>query len=88
MVKLNCNFIAFKQTWGNDQLVNYFLPISHYNWQWKIICQFNESITFNSTSFDQLVCQLQSGLVLWPNMRKFGPFLWPNWWVNQKLLVI
>ena len=52
------------QTWVNYQLVNYFLPISHYNWQWKVICQFNESISFNSTSFDQLVCQLLLILLL------------------------
>ena len=25
------------QTWVNYQLVNYFLPISHYNWQLRII---------------------------------------------------
>ena len=41
--------ICSNQTWGNYQLVNYFLPISHYNWQWKVICQFYESISFNST---------------------------------------
>ena len=53
-----------KQTWGNYQLVNYFLPISHYNWQLKVICPFNEYISFNSTSFDQLVCQLLLILLL------------------------
>ena len=56
--------MSSNQTWGNYQLVNYFLPISHYNWQWKVICQFNESISFNSTSFDQLVCQLLLILLL------------------------
>ena len=29
--------VIFIQTWGNYQLVNYFLPISHYNWQLRII---------------------------------------------------
>ena len=55
---------GFKQTWGNYQLVNYFLPISNYNWQLKVICPFNEYISFNSTSFDQLVCQLLLILLL------------------------
>ena len=57
----NC---SVNQTWGNYQLVNYFLPISHYNWQLKVICPFNEYISFNSTSFDQLVCQLLLILLL------------------------
>ena len=56
--------IVPEQTWGNYQLVNYFLPISHYNWQLKVICPFNEYISFNSTSFDQLVCQLLLILLL------------------------
>ena len=25
------------QTWGIYQLVNYYLPVSHYNWQLKVI---------------------------------------------------
>ena len=29
--------VSYDQTWGNYQLVNYFLPISHYNWQLRII---------------------------------------------------
>ena len=71
------------QTWGNYQLVNYFLPISHYNWQWKVICQFNESISFNSTSFDQLVCQLLLILLLlmYSNSNLMGL-------INQFLLVL
>ena len=56
--------VTTNQTWGNYQLVNYFLPISHYNWQLKVICPFNEYISFNSTSFDQLVCQLLLILLL------------------------
>ena len=55
---------CFDQTWGNYQLVNYFFPISHYNWQLKVICPFNEYISLNSTSFDQLVCQLLLILLL------------------------
>ena len=43
-----CCTYGFMVTWGNYQLVNYFLPISHYNWQWKVICPFNEFISFNS----------------------------------------
>ena len=31
---------------------------------------------------------LQSGLVLWPKMRGFRPFVWPNYKVNKKLLAI
>ena len=56
--------VYHNQTWGNYELVNYFLPISHYNWQLKVICPFNEYISFNSTSFDQLVSQLLLILLL------------------------
>ena len=65
MTKLAYHLARYlKQTRGNYQLVNYFLPISHYNWQLKVICPFNEYISFNSTSFDQLVCQLLLILLL------------------------